>query len=380
MTHSMIFAAASAFLGVLFALYLYFQIDDHQLLVSLGLGAAFGLILQRARFCFFCVTRDYRNHRDASGLLAIIIALTVGSLGYFLVFSTILPNPAFGRLPPDAHIGPVSWALALAAFVFGVGMTLSGSCVSAHLYRLGEGALGSVVALIGVVVGFVLGFMTWNSLYLHTIIEAPVLWLPNHLGYMGALILQLGVLLLIAVLLLRRHKFKPQPTPTSVNEWLTRRWSPLTAGIAIGSLGCLAFFKIAPLGVTAELGSLARTWGDKFDLLPSRLEGLDTFAGCATIVKEAVFSTNGVFIIGLILASLTSALACKDFRWQPLDIKTAIKKLGGGILLGWGSMTALGCTIGTLLSGIMAASVSGWIFAIFAFLGLWISLMLSEKA
>ncbi|KAB2887456.1 MAG: YeeE/YedE family protein, partial [Burkholderiaceae bacterium] len=34
------------------------------------------------------------------------------------------------------------------------------------------------------------------------------------------------------------------------------------------------------------------------------------------------------------------------------------------VLLGWGAMTGLGCTIGTLLSGSIAGALSGWVFAV----------------
>ena len=43
--------------------------------------------------------------------------------------------------------------------------------------------------------------------------------------------------------------------------------------------------------------------------------------------------------------------------------------LAGGMLLGWGAMTGLGCTVGTLLSGIMAGALSGWVFAAFCTAG-----------
>lgn len=94
------------------------------LTLSVLLGAGFGVLLQRSRFCFFCVTRDFLEGRDARGLLGIIAALVMGTLGYHLIFGLFVPDPGAGRLPPDAHIGPVSWVLALAAFAFGVGMSL----------------------------------------------------------------------------------------------------------------------------------------------------------------------------------------------------------------------------------------------------------------
>lgn len=33
-------------------------------------------------------------------------------------------------------------------------------------------------------------------------------------------------------------------------------------------------------------------------------------------------------------------------------------------------MLALGCTVGTLLAGIMAGALSGWVFALFCLIGL----------
>ena len=39
-------------------------------------------------------------------------------------------------------------------------------------------------------------------------------------------------------------------------------------------------------------------------LLPSRLEGLDAFRGCATVVRDALLTPNGVFVGGLVLAWL----------------------------------------------------------------------------
>ncbi len=119
---------------------------ERDLSLSLLLGTLFGAILQRSKFCFFCITRDFIEQRNSHGLLGLITALAIGLIGYSAIYGAILPVPAEGRLPPDAHIGPVSWVLAFAALVFGIGMSLSGSCISAHLYRLGEGAFASVFA------------------------------------------------------------------------------------------------------------------------------------------------------------------------------------------------------------------------------------------
>lgn len=350
--------------------------SGRELSLSLAFGAFFGVFLQRSRFCFFCVTRDFIDHRDSRGLLGIVAALAVGTLGYALIFGAILPEPTRGmRLPPDAHIGPVSWMLAFAALIFGAGMALSGSCISAHLYRLGEGAFGSLFALAGVIAGFLFGFKTWNSAYLRVIQDAPVIWLPNYWGYDGTVLAQLGILVILALVLLRQHRstFSSASAADPIEGIISRRWPAYVGGILIGALGAVAYFRIAPLGVTAEIGSIARTFGNAQHWLPARLEGLDSFTGCATVVKETLLSNNGMLVVGLISAAFAAALAAGQFRAQIPDGRSALSQFFGGLLLGWGSMIALGCTVGTLLSGIMAGAVSGWIFALFCLTGLWLT-------
>lgn len=339
--------------------------------VSLALGACFGLVLQRSRFCFWCIFRDWFAERDPRGLLGILAALAVGAIGYAAVFGAWVPNPLAGRLPPDAHIGPVSWTLAIGAFTFGIGMAISGSCISAHFYRLGEGAFGSIFALLGALAGFVLGFLSWNTLYLLDVYRAPVIWLPARLGHTGALVATLTVLGLVAVWLMRR----PFTAPAEDNPHrhpIARRWPAVIGGILVGWIAVLAYFRVGPLGVTAELGSIARTAATSAELLPATLLGLDGLAGCATMVKETILSRNGVFVIGMVLASAASAALAGD--WRPVwpEWRAVPRLMLGGVLLGWGAMIALGCTVGVLMSGIMAGALSGWMFLVACVAGAWI--------
>jgi hypothetical protein len=350
--------------------------EGRNLSFSLTLGVLFGIVLQRSRFCFFCITRDFIDQRDSRGLLGLIAALALGTLGYIAIFGAILPVPAGDRLPPDAHIGPVTWVLALAAWVFGAGMAISGSCISAHFYRLGEGTIASIFALVGALIGFMLGFQTWNFLYLNVLQEAKVIWLPNYLGYGGTLLVQLSILGLLAGLLTYWHKQPAAESTTSSGffaQIFEQRWPTYIGGILVAFIGTIAFFRIAPLGVTAELGSVARTFGSNWQWLPARLEGLDTFTGCATVIKETVFSNNGLFVLGLTISAWASALFAGQFKLELPRINAIVRNFSGGILMGWGAMTALGCTVGTLLSGIMAGALSGWVFAVFCLLGLWVT-------
>ena len=351
--------------------------------LSLVFGAVFGVVLQRSRFCFFCMFREWYDDGDPRGLFGLLVALATGIVGYTLIFGAWLPDATTGRLPPDAFIGPVSVALIVAGLAFGAGMALSGSCVSAHLYRLGEGSPTAPFALLGTVGGFMLGFATWNDIYLSTISGAPVIWLPRWLGYAGALLAAIALLTLIAWALSRTSRPIDSPSTPARDlpeALLTKRWPAWIGGAIIGMLGTFAYFRVAPLGVTAEIGNRARQAASTLGVAPSRLEGLDTLRGCISVVGDVLLSRNGAFVLALVAASFAAALAAGQFTPAWPSRGQIVRGLIGGLMLGWGAMTGLGCTVGTLLSGIMAGALSGWVFAAVVFAGIAITLSVGRRA
>ncbi len=348
---------------------------------SLLVGVALGVIFQRGRFCFFCILRDYIEHRNSAGMFAILSALAVGGIGYVIVFGAFMPNPAAQGLPPDAHIGPVSWVLVAGGIAFGLGMALSGACISGHLYRLGEGYTRAPLALFGALIGFGVGFFTWYTLYVETLSVAPIAWLPKTFGYGGSLAVHLAILTVIGVFLLRRAPELPAQVGGKITlqrlyqSLFVTRWNPLVTGALVGVVGMFAYFRVSPLGVTSQLGSLTRTTLNNAGLLADRLPGLDTFAGCATRVVETI-TNNGFLIGGLVAGSLAIALFTNRFQLSRLTLRGAITALLGGALMGWGAMVSLGCTVGTLLSGISAFALSGWLFGGAVFVGVWLGIKL----
>jgi hypothetical protein len=96
-------------------------------------------------------------------------------------------------------------------------------------------------------------------------------------------------------------------------------------------------------------------------------------AGCVAVVAEAI-TNNGWLVIGIIGTSFAAALAGGRFKFSRLTPTNTGTALIGGILLGWGSMTSLGCTIGVLLSGTQAFALSGWVFFLFSFIGVWLGI------
>ena len=346
---------------------------------SLLIGTALGIIFERARFCFFCIFRDAIEDRNTTPILSVLSAIAVGSVGYAILFGQFLPDTSTEFFPPNAHIGPVSWVLALAGLVFGIGMTLSGACISGHLYRIGQGSLRAFPALLGSLIGFGLGFASWNKLYLSALASAPKTWLPHTFGYAGSLFITLAVLLALA-LFARRWRSTSEPISNGPSENLystliIKRWPPLLSGALVGVVGTIAYLRIEPLGVTRQLSTTARTVLSDRGYLPETLEGLDVMKGCIAVISSTV-TNNGWLIIGIVFASLAAALAGNRFAFQNITVKNGLTALIGGVLLGWSSMIALGCTVGVLLSGTQAFALSGWVFFATVFIGTVVSIKL----
>ena len=66
-----------------------------------------------------------------------------------------------------------------------------------------------------------------------------------------------------------------------------------------------------------------------------------------------------VSVAGVVLGSATYALASGSFRWEGFrNAEDTANHLMGGVLMGVGGVTAMGCTIGQGLSGISTLSLN----------------------
>ncbi|MGC4389486.1 MULTISPECIES: YeeE/YedE thiosulfate transporter family protein [unclassified Agrobacterium] len=142
--------------------------------------------------------------------------------------------------------------------------------------------------------------------------------------------------------------------------------SRLRQALRSAAISAFSYFCIAPLGVTAELGSIVRMTGGAAGWASETLAGLDTVRGCISAVKTAILSPNGVFILGLMFASLASVLSAGKFQPAWPSAGGLAARFAGGVLMGWGGMTALGCTIGVFCQASMRARFPAGCFSFFA--------------
>lgn len=105
-------------------------------------GFAIGFVLHRSRFCFSRVFREPFMTGEGEMTKAMILAIALGAP----VAATLI---AKGSIDPYLAIPSRFWlGSMLGGLVFGVGMIFAGGCASGSLWRVGEGHLKLVVAVL----------------------------------------------------------------------------------------------------------------------------------------------------------------------------------------------------------------------------------------
>ena len=353
-------------------------------------GVAFGAICQRSRFCFVAGFRDLFLMRQGRMLRGIIAGLAVATAGFAMIMATVVPNPGSGVLPSDAHILPLGIATVLGGVMFGFGMVLSGGCVSGSLYRMGEGYLGSWVAIGGVLVGLYALNRTWNWWWDNQISMDRLSWLPTDLTYTGAIVMTFVLLGLAYVTVswwerrgLAASMAFTIPIITSssagpaapgadttlgalVRKIFRTEWTPLIGGIALASVNILLFIRYRPLGVVGELSRWASDFSGSIGAGVGELKGISDIPGCVPRFVEGTWITDAFMLnIGIIAGAFTAALLAREFRLRvPRGPRRYVQSLAGGVVMGYGAGLGLGCTIGAFFSAIPSLALNGWIYAI----------------
>lgn len=294
---------------------------------ALILGALFGLLAERTKFCFRRgLVGEDRKQAMGVWVTALAVALA-GTQGAVALGWITLEDHRF--LAADLPV----LAIVLGGLLFGAGMVLTRGCV-ARLTVLG--ASGNLRALTVLIVFAVVAHASMKGILapLRTALSGVTVPLGGALPGNPLVWTALLVIGLLALAL------------RSGNRGL-----PLAGGALIGLL--------VPLGWVGTGFVLY----DDFD--PVALESLSFTAPFAdalfwTIASTAISANFGVGLIGGVLAgALVSALVFGSFRWQSFSApRETGRYLAGAVLMGTGATLAGGCTVGAGLSGIPTLSVA----------------------
>ena len=331
------------------------------LALSFAIAVVFGVLAQQTRFCTMGAIADLAVTGDWTRLRLWGIALGTAIVGFNLM-------AAFGWVAAanSIYAGPkVMWLSAVCGgLAFGSGMVLAGGCASRNLLRAGTGNLKAVVVLLVVALA---GFATLKGITAvlrvnsvdrvfvdlgggqdlpSVLARATGMGVAGLAGTVGTVI---GGAILIGALYPRRDR---------------------SAELVLGGAG-LGLLVVAAWWVSGVLGHVAehpQTLEAAFLATNSRhMESLTFVSAVSYAVDYLLFFSDAskaltigiVSASGMIVGSALHALVTGSLRWEGFASAADLRNhLVGGVLMGVGGVTALGCTIGQGLSGISTLSIT----------------------
>lgn len=187
------------FFVFILSIFLYFKNEFYG--ISLFIGCLIGFTLRKSRFCFASAFKDPILFKNTKILRGLILALIISTIGFYFIQIKYLniSNIDYGIIPGE--INAVGIHTMIGAFLFGIGTVLSGGCASGVLYKFGEGNLVFLVAIIGFIIGTLIGAKNYSFWYINFIKNTKVIYFMEYLNPNLVLIIQLIVLIIIYVFL-----------------------------------------------------------------------------------------------------------------------------------------------------------------------------------
>ena len=327
--------------------------------LAFGLAFVFGAAAQRCNFCTMGAITDIVNFGEWRRMRMWLLAIAVAIIGAnALAFSGLVD------LSKSLYTGPnLIWLSNLVGgSLFGFGMTLASGCGSRTLIRVGAGNLKSLVVLI--VLG-ISAYMTLKGAF------AP--WRVNGLDPVridvGAATSDLPAI--VAVWGWPAAKYwLPYVVAGAIaafvfaNREFRTTAELIIGGVIVGGVIVGGWYVSGHLGYVVEDPS---TLEERFIATNTgRMESYSFVAPVANLLELLVLWTDqsrvltfGIAgVLGMLAGSAAMALATRTFRWEGFgSVEDVGNHIVGAILMGFGGVTALGCTIGQGLTGISTLAV-----------------------
>ncbi|PVY81444.1 hypothetical protein C7414_101182 [Cupriavidus alkaliphilus] len=334
------------------------------LLSTFVLTFLFGAVLQRTHFCTMGAVSDIVNMGDWSRMRMWVLAIGVAMIGT----GVLAWNGAIDPTKTIYAASKLAWLSALAGgLMFGFGMVLASGCGSKTLVRIGTGNLKSLVVFVFLGLS---AYMTLRGVFgvvrVNTV-DAVALALPTTQDLPSVLaqgtgaargVLQLGLGLALGAVL----------AAWALAGRGFRTFDNLLGGVGVGLIIVAMWYVSGHLGYVAEDPN---TLEELFVSTNSgRMESLSFVAPYAYTLdwlmlfsdKSKVLTIGIVSVFGVIAGAAAYALATRTFRWEGFgNAEDVANHMVGGILMGAGGVTALGCTVGQGLSGVSTLALGSFI-------------------
>lgn len=333
-----------------------------------ALAFVFGAVANKTNFCTMGALSDIVNMGHWGRMRMWLLAIAVAMLG-----ATALASAGLIDLSRAVMQRPtLTWlSLVVGGLCFGVGMTLAGGCANKNLVRLGGGSLRSLVVLVfmGIAAYMTLKglFGQWRASFLDpvSIDLAAMGWqnqsLANGVAQASGLAPNMALLstMAVAVLALLAFTFKDKRFRAKPVQWI--------GGAVVGLVVVGGWYVSGHLGY----GENPDTLETVFFATNSRTIESMSFVGPVAYSLELLMlwtdqslhlSFGVASVMGVIAGSAAYSLAAGSFQWEGFASLADLRnQIGGALLMGFGGVTALGCTIGQGITGVSTLALGSFI-------------------
>ncbi len=336
-------------------------------MTGLLVGAAFGYVLQRGRFCINSAFREVL-FQDFTMFRAYLLALVVAIIGANFIedigWLGHLESGAFvrGELYRQAF---VPWANVIGGYLFGMGIVLAGGCGSGILYRVGEGNLAYVLA----VIGFFFGIVITKFGFLKPVYEAmltQVVWVGEEEIPTLYNIIGVNKWIVIAVISVVFLYFVFQGKPFQKAK---KGYSWAVAGVLVGIIAVVAFWASGYYSGRAR--GLSFTGPLREFFLAVLFGNSQAPASESRTLLGITFSWSALYVLTVPIGAYISGKILKEVKLKVPPADEMLKVFFGGAVMGIGAQIGGGCNIGHSLTGVSTLAVSSWVANLFIIAGNW---------
>jgi len=322
-------------------------------------GAVLGVTARWGRFCTLGAIEDASlgGNFDRLRMWGLAIAIAIAATFGLDAAGFINVADSFYLYAPTTLV-----ATAVGGLTFGLGMAFVGTCGFGTLARIGGGDLKSIVTFL--VMGIsAYATMSGATAYIRVALFSHSSPVETSAGFahllartltVSPLVAALGISTIIALVCLK---------PGSIRS--NRRY--LVTAMMVGLTIAFGWF---------ATGYLAADDFDPYPLESFRFSAPtgETIIYVMTMTGATVkFGTGAVF--GVIFGAAVTSLAQGYFRWEACDDARELRRqIFGGFLMGFGGVTAVGCTVGQGLSAASTLAYTAPVALVAIFAGAWIGL------
>ena len=352
------------------------------LLGTFGIALVMGALVNKTNFCTMGAVSDWVNMGDTGRLRAWIFAIAIALLGVSGLEYLGLVD-ATHSFPPYRS-SQLIWAENLiGGILFGIGMTLGSGCGNKTLIRIGGGNIKSVLVMlaIGVIAYFMVNpfpgsdqtlmsilFYDWlrpAAVSLPTNQDLGSLVAPEQAAPLARLLIGGAIGIAILVWVFRSADFRGNR-------------DNILGGAIVGMAVLAAWVLSSNLYVDADGETYTlKAYAENWDFLADSPEGkpadtrplspqsftfvnpMGQVLGYAARGFDSTYLTFGIMaLLGVIVGSFVYAVFSGNFRIEWFaSVRDFVNHLVGGILMGFGGVLAVGCTIGQGVTGLSTQAV-----------------------